>query len=44
MGEMIDLAALARDCGEGQAYQFFWGAAINIPGGTGFPVNFQAIS
>ena len=44
MGEMFSLAELAADCAKDKVYEFFFmGAPLNIPGGTGSPVNPQAI-
>ena len=44
MGEMFVLADLAADCAKDKVYEFFFmGAPLNIPGGTGSPVNPQAI-
>ncbi len=44
MGEMFDLSGLAADCAKDKVYEFFFsGAPLIIPGGTGSPVNPQAI-
>jgi len=44
MGEMFDLKALSADCAKDKVYEFFFcGAALVIPGGTGSPINPQAI-
>jgi kynurenine formamidase len=44
MGEMFVLSELAADCAKDKAYEFFFnGAPLVIPGGTGSPVNPQAI-
>jgi len=41
---MFDLAALAADCANDRVYEFFFcGAPLVIPGGTGSPINPQAI-
>ncbi len=44
MGEMFVLGELAADCANDKVYEFmFNGAPLVIPGGTGSPVNPQAI-
>jgi kynurenine formamidase len=44
MGEMFDLKELAEDCAHDRVYEFFFcGAPLVIPGGTGSPINPQAI-
>lgn len=44
MGEMFFLKDLAKDCAEDGVYEFFFcGAPLIIPGGTGSPLNPQAI-
>ena len=44
MGEMFDLKELAEDCAKDKVYEFFFcGAPLIIPGGTGSPINPQAI-
>jgi kynurenine formamidase len=44
MGEMFDLKELAEDCDADGIYEFFFcGAPLVIPGGTGSPINPQAI-
>jgi kynurenine formamidase len=44
MGEMFDLKELAEDCAKDKVYEFFFcGAPLVIPGGTGSPINPQAI-
>ena len=44
MGEMFNLKELAEDCPGDKVYEFFFcGAALIIPGGTGSPINPQAI-
>ena len=44
MGEMFDLKELAEDCARDKVYEFFFcGAPLIIPGGTGSPINPQAI-
>jgi kynurenine formamidase len=44
MGEMFNLKELAEDCAADKAYEFFFcGAPLIIPGGTGSPINPQAI-
>jgi kynurenine formamidase len=44
MGEMFDLKELAEDCALDRVYEFFFcGAPLIIPGGTGSPINPQAI-
>lgn len=44
VGEMLYLKELAEDCAEDQIYEFFFCAPpLNLPGGTGSPINPQAI-
>jgi kynurenine formamidase len=44
MAEMLDLAELAQDCAKDKVYEFFFCAPpLVIPGGTGSPINPQAI-
>ena len=44
MGEMFNLKELAEDCDADGIYEFFFcGAPLVIPGGTGSPINPQAI-
>jgi len=44
MGEMFYLKELAADCAEDGVYEFFFCAPpLNLPGGTGSPINPQAI-
>ena len=44
MGEIFYVKELAEDCAEDRVYEFFFtGAPLIIPGGTGSPVNPQAI-
>jgi kynurenine formamidase len=44
MAEMLDLAELAQDCAKDKVYEFFFCAPpLEIPGGTGSPINPQAI-
>lgn len=44
MGEMFDLADLARDCADDGVYEFFFtGPPLVITGGTGSPINPLAI-
>jgi len=44
MGEMFNLKELAEDCAGDKVYEFFFcGAPLIIPGGTGSPINPQAI-
>ncbi len=44
MGEMFYLKDLAADCAEDGVYEFFFCAPpLNLPGGTGSPINPQAI-
>jgi len=44
MGEMFFLKDLAADCAEDGIYEFFFCApALNLPGGSGSPINPQAI-
>ncbi|OAN69167.1 cyclase [Jannaschia sp. EhC01] len=44
MGEMFYLRELAADCAEDGIYEFFFCAPpLNLPGGTGSPINPQAI-
>ena len=44
MGEMFDLSLLADDCARDKVYEFFFAAPpLVIPGGTGSPINPQAI-
>ena len=44
MGEIFFLEKLAEDCAQDQVYEFFFsGAPLIIPGGTGSPINPQAI-
>lgn len=44
MGEMFDVAELARDCAEDHVFEFFFtGPPLNITGGTGSPINPIAI-
>ena len=44
MGEMFDVAELARDCAEDRVFEFFFtGPPLNITGGTGSPINPIAI-
>jgi kynurenine formamidase len=44
MGEMFYLKELAEDCAKDKVYEFFFcGAPLVIPGGTGSPINPQAI-
>jgi len=44
MGEMFVLKELAEDCAEDRVYEFFFcGPPLVIPGGTGSPLNPQAI-
>ena len=44
MGEMFDVSALAKDCAEDRVYEFFFcGPPLVITGGTGSPLNPQAI-
>jgi kynurenine formamidase len=44
MAEMLDLAELAQDCANDKVYEFFFCAPpLVIPGGTGSPINPQAI-
>ena len=44
MGEMFNLKQLAEDCAADKVYEFFFcGAPLVIPGGTGSPINPQAI-
>ena len=44
MGEMFYLKELAEDCAEDGIYEFFFcGPPLIIPGGTGSPINPQAI-
>ena len=44
MGEMFNLKELDEDCDADGIYEFFFcGAPLVIPGGTGSPINPQAI-
>ena len=44
MGEMFNLKELAEDCAKDKVYEFFFcGPPLVIPGGTGSPINPQAI-
>jgi len=44
MGEMFNLRELAQDCASDGVFEFFFcGAPLIIPGGTGSPINPQAI-
>ena len=40
MGEMFDVAELARGCAENRLDEFFFTCPpLNLPGGTGSPIN-----
>ena len=43
MGEIFYLKELAEDCDEDGIYGFFCGPPLIITGGTGSPINPQAI-